>query len=63
MRTTNGVYIRSNKCYFVTKQNTPQQPAVFNRRISYVDIVSLKKENAVIVDKTFDVSIFSILSS
>ena len=44
MRTTNGVYIRPNRRYFATKQNTSQQPAVFNRRISYVDIVSLKKE-------------------
>ena len=27
-----------------TYRNTSQQPAVFNRIISYVDIVSLKKE-------------------
>ena len=38
------IYIHPNKRYFAIKQNTPQQPVVFNKRISYVDIVSLKKE-------------------
>ena len=36
MWTTNGVYILLKRRYFATKQNTPQQPAAFNRRISYV---------------------------
>ena len=42
-QTTNSVYIQQNK-HFVTKQNTSQQPVVFKKRKSYVDIVSLKKE-------------------
>ena len=45
-----------------TSKIHPQQLAVVAGvfwRISYTDIVSLKK-NAAIVDKTFDISIFSI---
>ena len=57
------IYAQKDVILWISKIH-PQQPAVVGGvfwRTSYVEIVSLKKKkNAVIVDKTFGISIFSI---